>query len=162
MVTEKEKEAAVEATMDHRAKVVSYLGEICNSLMERGAAHDQSKLEEPELSLFAEWGPRLKQMEYGSQEYKDALSTMGAALKHHYEHNRHHPEHFEQRVDGMTLVDLVEMVADWRAAAHRMAQGGENADDISMFLTSLATNAKRFKLDPQLVNILANTARSWK
>ena len=34
------------------------------------------------------------------------------ALQHHYQKNRHHPEAFERGVDGMTLVDLVEMVCE--------------------------------------------------
>jgi hypothetical protein len=37
---------------------------------------------------------------------------MGDGLKHHYAHNRHHPEFFgEDGVDGMSLVDVIEMPA---------------------------------------------------
>jgi hypothetical protein len=49
---------------------------------------------------------------------------MGDGLKHHYSHNRHHPEFFgEDGVDGMTLVDLIEMLADWKAATERHDDG---------------------------------------
>jgi len=34
-------------------------------------------------------------MTYGSDEYKECLKQMGVALRHHYLHNRHHPEFWE-------------------------------------------------------------------
>jgi hypothetical protein len=45
-------------------------------------------------------------------------------LKHHYAYNRHHQEFFgEDGVDGMTLVDLIEMLPDWKAATERHDDG---------------------------------------
>jgi hypothetical protein len=37
---------------------------------------------------------------------------MAPALKHHYENNRHHPEHFKNNIDDMNLIDLIEMLCD--------------------------------------------------
>lgn len=144
------RDASRQATEDHRFYVRAFLLKIAAAFRNRGAHHDSSKLEQPELDLFAEWGPKLGQMEYGSDDYKAALEEMGVALKHHYEHNSHHPEHFENGVDGMTLIDLVEMVCDWKASTLRVKDGD--------FLGSLETNRKRFNLSPQLVRIIANTA----
>jgi hypothetical protein len=49
---------------------------------------------------------------------------MGDGLMHHDAHNRHHPEFFgEDGVDGMTLVDVIEMLADWKAASERHDDG---------------------------------------
>jgi hypothetical protein len=49
---------------------------------------------------------------------------MGDGLKHHYAHNRHHPEFFgEDGVDGMSLVDVIEMLADWKAATEHHDDG---------------------------------------
>lgn len=93
-------------------------------------------------------------MEYGSEQYKDALEKMGEALQHHYEHNRHHPEHFIDGVDGMTLIDLIEMACDWYASSLRMKDGD--------FLKALEVQKKRFNLDTQLVTILANTIVFFK
>lgn len=140
-------------SVEHARKVAAYLTEVSEALVERGRVHDLSKTEEPELSMFAVWGPRLAQLEYGTKEYGEALEKMGEALQHHYQENRHHPDAHERGVDGMTLVDLVEMVCDWRAACQRTKDGD--------FFVSLAHNAKRFNLSPQLVNIFSNTAREW-
>ena len=75
---------------------------------------------------------------------------MGIALKHHYEINSHHPEHYEEGIDGMTLFDLVEMFCDWKAASLRHSDGN--------FISSLEYNKKRFNMDDQLYSIFTNTA----
>jgi hypothetical protein len=149
-VDETAREASKQATNSHRNQVRVLLSKFAAALQNRGQHHDDSKLEQPELDLFAEWGPKLGEMEYGSEEYKGALAQMGVALTHHYEHNSHHPEHFENGVDGMTLIDLVEMVCDWKASTQRVKSGD--------FIGSLETNRKRFNLSPQLTRIVANTA----
>lgn len=137
-------------TKEHQLQVTVALAPIIERLQAIQFTHDASKLEEPELSLFAEWGPKLKTLTYGSDEYKAALKAMGPALQHHYESNRHHPEHHNEGVRGMNLVDLIEMVCDWKAASLRMKDGS--------LIKSLGFNANRFNLDPQLVKIIANTA----
>jgi len=52
-------------------------------------------------------------------------------------------------VDGMNLIDVVEMLADWKAATERHPDGD--------MLKSLEINASRFKLSPQLYSIFKNT-----
>jgi hypothetical protein len=79
---------------------------------------------------------------------------MGEGLKHHYEHKRHHQEFFgENGVNGMTLVDLIEMLADWKAATERHDDG-----DLAR---SLEIQQERFDLSDQLVAILWNTAKHF-
>jgi len=73
-------------------------------------------------------------------------------VEHHYAKNRHHLEHFEDGVVGMTLVDLVEMFCDWCAATERHEDG-----DIC---ESIEENTDRFDLSPQLAQILRNTAEA--
>lgn len=51
---------------------------------------------------------------------------------------------------GMTLVDLLEMFGDWKASSMRHNDGN--------ILKSVEINAGRFKMSPQLVKILENTA----
>lgn len=70
---------------------------------------------------------------------------------HHYASNRHHPEHFSKGVDDMTLVDIVEMLCDWKAASLRQNDGN--------LLKSIEINAKRFGYDDQLKRIFINTAK---
>jgi hypothetical protein len=86
-------------------------------------------------------------------EYKGYLEAMGAGLKHHHEANRHHPEHFDGGVNDMTLVDVIEMVADWKAATERHDDG-----DLAR---SLEIQQERFELSDQLVAILWNTAKHF-
>lgn len=108
-------------------------------------------MEDPELEIFDEYTPKLKNSTYGSEEYMGFLTEMTVALDHHYSNNRHHPEYFENGVDGMTLIDLVEMLADWKAATERHADGDLNK--------SFEFQQKRFNLSDQLVSILRNTAK---
>ena len=136
-------------TKDHIEKVGSLLKQVDLALCGRVMFHDQSKLTAPEKEIFDEFTPKLKGSTYGSDEYKVFLEEMGVALKHHYQNNRHHPEHFENGVDGMTLVDLIEMICDWKAATLRH----ENGD----ILKSLDINKERFHLSDQLYQILKNT-----
>lgn len=150
MATVEEELKAVLDTRKHISKVCVFLTRISGELMERGFTHDLSKLEEPELSMFAEWGPRLANLEYGTPEYKEAIARMGEGLKNHHQGNRHHPEFYQNGVDGMNLVDLIEMVCDWAAAGHRTKNGS--------FAQSLEVNRERFGLNPQLVSILRNSA----
>ena len=71
------------------------------------------------------------------------------AIAHHYQHNRHHPEHFAHGVPDMTLLDLLEMLCDWKSASLRH-------DDGSIY-TSLEINQQRFGYSYELAGILRNT-----
>lgn len=139
------------ATLQHSRRVDELLLQMVSEIQGRITKHDLSKMEEPELAIFDEYSPKLKNSTYGSDEYKGFLAEMQVALEHHYANNRHHPEHFTNGVDGMTLVDLVEMLSDWKAATERHADG-----DLER---SLEIQRERFGLTHQLVSILRNTAR---
>jgi len=139
------------ATVLHARRVDELLLQLAGDVLARVTRHDRSKLESPEKDTFDVYSPRLRDSTYGSEEYKGFLTEMQAALDHHYGHNRHHPEHFDNGVDGMTLVDLIEMLADWKAAGERHADGS--------MAKSLAIQRDRFGLSDQLLSILTNTAR---
>ena len=144
-----------EDTLKHRDKVRILLGEFISELIERGAIHDQSKLEEPEKSAFDIYSPKLKETVYGSDEYRGYLKEMHLAVHHHYLSNRHHPEHFANGISGMNLIDLIEMLCDWMAAAKRMKDGGN-------IMESIRINGGRFQLGEQLTFILKNTVEQLK
>lgn len=183
-------------TQEHIENVRSYLQDIIENLWARQIDHDASKLQSPEKEMFDEFTPKLKALTYGSNEYKACLKDMGQALKHHYEANSHHPEHYKMwqcpvcesvfpekdapeavvfkgirlcpkccvngtimecaleptsGVYGMSLFDIVEMLADWKAAGQRHADGD--------LRKSLEINKARFEISDQLFEILINTAR---
>lgn len=138
-------------TWEHINQVQRFMGDAVRNLQERALVHDQSKLRPPEVAIFTEYTPKLKDSTYGSDEYKGFLQAMRPALEHHYANNSHHPEHYPNGINGMTLLDLVEMLADWKAATMRHANG-----DLGR---SLVINRERFGMSEQLAQILENTAR---
>lgn len=138
------------ATLKHRCLVMDFLGIVINELFRRGDTHDQSKLREPELEAFALATPKLAGSTYGSEEYKANLRSIKPAVDHHHQTNRHHPEfHGDLGMRGMNLVDLVEMICDWKAASMR-----HNDGDIRK---SVELNQKRFGYSDDLKAILLNT-----
>ena len=138
-------------TIEHIGNVQNLLAKIVVNLEYRAADHDDSKLQEPEKSMYDEFTPKLRDSTYGSDEYKGFLKDMGAALQHHYQENSHHPEHYANGVNGMSLLDVIEMLADWKAAGMRHANG-----DIQK---SLEINKARFNISDQLAEILQNTVK---
>lgn len=137
-------------TLLHIQKVQHFVNRIIHELMRRAEAHDESKLDHPEVALFTEHTPKLAGCTYGSAEYDEFRKALGPALKHHYAHNRHHPEHFKNGVEDMNLIDLIEMFCDWKAATLRHNDGN--------IRKSIEKNAERFHISPQLIRILENTA----
>lgn len=191
-------------TYKHIFEVERLMQSVLCQLQERMTSHDQSKLELPEVSIFTKYTPKLKGTTYGSEKYKQHLKEMGVALDHHYERNRHHPEHqklwrcpvcqsiFDESeakeysssaesgldtyrfctkctpyegdlteiilkpyvgIEGMTLVDLIEMLCDWVAATLRHADG--NIEE------SFKHNRERFGISEQLITIFRNTVREY-
>ena len=137
-------------TIAHATRVRQLLVPVIEELDERSRVHDASKTQPPELAIFDEFTPKLRDSTYGSDEYKGFLKDMGEALSHHYANNRHHPEYHKNGITGMTLIDLVEMLADWKAAGERHADGSMGR--------SLRVNKERFNISDDLLAILDNTA----
>jgi len=147
-LTQAEKATNAE-TWEHINLVMKLLASAQVELMRRQFTHDRSKLSDPEVSAFTKYTPMLKESTYGSDQYKQFLVDMKPALDHHYAHNRHHPEFFDDGVEGMNLFDLIEMILDWYAASKRHDNG-----DVRR---SIEINTERFGLSDQLVRILQNT-----
>jgi hypothetical protein len=145
-----EQQATNYETMRHIEQVRNLLNLFAGELLHRGEAHDQSKMRTPEVEGFTEYTKKLATCTYGSPEYEGYRKALGEALTHHYAKNRHHPEHFKEGIDGMNLIDLVEMFCDWKAATMRHHDGN--------LRKSITHNATRFGINPQLVKILENTA----
>lgn len=137
-------------TRKHIRRVGKFL-KICRvELVKREMWHDYDKIhDKTEKTLFDEYTPKLKNCTYGSDEYKSYLKGLKEGLDIHYANNRHHPEHFENGIKGMNLIDLLEMICDWKAASERHADG-----DI---YKSIELNQKRFGYSDELKNILKNT-----
>lgn len=148
---EEKKYDSAKDTSEHKKRVGQLMAKICENLIERAIKHDNSKLESTEKEYFDIYTPLLKKLDYGSKEYKESLEKLDLALKHHYEHNSHHPEFYKKGIDDMSLLDIVELFADWKAATERHDTG-----DIEK---SIEINQKRFNISKQLCNIFRNTVK---
>ena len=138
-------------TLIHKFWVAWYLLGFCLRFGWRAIFHDKSKLlSKVERAGFKPVTPRLSETTYGSEEYEQMRKVdLGDALEHHYKANSHHPEHYQNGINGMDLTDIVEMWSDWRAAIRRHSDG-----DIDQ---SIDYNKGRFEMSEQLCNILKNS-----
>lgn len=90
----------------------------------------------------------MSHIKYGTPEYEKVKQIAMPAILLHYERNSHHPEFYDNGINGMDLLDLVEMKCDWIAAGRR------NKD--SSMENSIKFNKERFKISDQLCKILSN------
>jgi Family of unknown function (DUF5662) len=137
-------------TLAHIEQVRELLEDVIGNLHYRASVHDASKLRDPEKAVFDEFSPKLATSTYGSDEYKQFLVGMGEGLNHHYANNDHHPEHWQHGIADMDLIQVIEMLADWKAATLRHENGSLSR--------SIAQNAERFGYGVEFYRLLWNTA----
>jgi hypothetical protein len=83
--------------------------------------HDKSKFSEDEFIPYV-WLTESKKQDSTFSLTDSMQSLINNAIKHHYENNRHHPEHFSN-ANEMSSLDLIEMVCDWTAIAQEIGNG---------------------------------------
>lgn len=103
------------------------------------------------IKFLAEFNDKLAATTFGSPEFIANKAAMRPTLEHHYARNRHHPEHHKNGVDDMNLLDVIEMLVDWKASSERHNDGN--------ILKSIEINSNHFHISPQLRRILENTAK---
>ena len=148
MLTQEQKATNYD-TFRHIERVRNLLNVCVSNLLNRGEKHDQSKLDSPEVELFTEYTPKLASCTYDSDEYKAMKKAMKPALDHHYANNSHHPEHYKNGIEDMNLLDILEMLCDWKAASERHNDGN--------IRKSIEINGSRFNISPQLIRLMENT-----
>jgi len=141
-------------TYKHKQLVSILIADVATRLIGRSINHDDSKLESPEVEIFTEYTPKLAKCTYGTEEYNQYLKEMKVALDHHYAVNKHHPEHYPNGVKDMSLIDLIEMICDWKASTLRHNDGN--------ILTSIDKNQERFGYSSELAQILKNTVKIFE
>ena len=115
-------------TINHIRLVQKFMAEIISRLEKRLLLHDDSKLNEPELSGYDGLSDAPKGLEYGSTEYRAA---------------------FQNGINDMDLIQIIEMLADWKAASTR------NSDTLK---TTLDKTLERFGVNDQLALIIRTIA----
>ena len=139
---------------EHRDRLVKYLSRFIRNLAERIAVHDDSKLSAEELEPYAIAIEEFGKHKFGSEGYDEIRMRLGPALEHHYANNRHHPEHFENGINDMNLVDILEMLCDWKSATQNRGGNGD-------LIASIQTLAEKYKISPQMAHIMLNTAKDF-
>jgi len=120
---------------------------VCD-LFQRAVVHDNSKFSIEEYEIYEETFPELNKYGFGTEQFKAAVKKLGPALQHHLEVNPHHPEFYPNGINGMSLLDVIEMSCDWLAASSRSKTGIDEGLNI---------NKERFGIDDQLFGIIKNT-----
>jgi len=138
------------ATTKHKAWVLYYCCKAAANLVKRGVVHDFSKYGKAEEPYFTAMLSKLKDTPYGTPEYKKLLDTIQPALDHHYKVNSHHPEYYPNGTKGMTNLDKIEMLCDWKAAGKR--------HKTSSIRKSLEINKARFNMTYEEVSALQRDA----
>ncbi len=152
----KEFDEVTEEIKDHVIKVGRCLEKITDELHMRACSHDDSKYGPLEFPIYSEYSPKMKLKEnaFGTENYEKLRIGMKPALDHHFAHNRHHPEHFKNGIYDMNIIDLVEMLCDWKAASTKREDGD--------LIKSIDFCNGRYNLGIQLVSILKNSAHLFE
>jgi hypothetical protein len=106
-------------TILHVSEVSENLEIIASELRKRGCAHDRTKFQALEFDAFVSTREKFKKANYGTPEYQECVDIVKPAVDHHHANNRHHTGFHAAGVSGMSLIDLAEMIADWKAAERR-------------------------------------------
>lgn len=134
----------------HKLSVKVGIHRIIDLLSNRAEFHDDDKLEEEMVEEFSKKQEKFNSVKFGSEEYEKLREELKPLLDKHYSINSHHPEFYKNGISGMTLIDLIEMLVDWKSASSAYGDGFEE---------SLEITRERFKVDEQLFQILLNTAK---
>lgn len=138
-------------TMRHMETVRNFFNSVVTELLTRGEQHDQTKLQSPEVEYFEKYTHKLRSIPYYSEEYKRYMDAMRPAIDHHQSVNSHHPEYHENGFQDMDLIELVELICDWKAATLRHEDGN--------IMKSIEINQERFGFSDEVAQILRNTVR---
>lgn len=93
------------------------------TIYERAMAHDESKYSESEKEayIYLTEHYRCKRLGIAYEYPKGIQDKVDMACKLHVKTNKHHPEAWHDCND-MQFLDLVEMVADWKAMSQELNQ----------------------------------------
>lgn len=140
----------------HIGEVQENLEEISSNIKRRGLAHDRSKLDSLEFDIFTSTRTKFKEASYGTPSYQECVDLAKPAVDHHHKNNSHHTDFWQDGINDMSLMDIIEMISDWKAANRRSA-------DQKSFCNTLEFAFKKAKVDPQLQKIIMNTLQelSW-
>lgn len=122
----------------HQRAVQILLLRLAHRLEQRALMHDHSRLCRDELEGFSKIRHIPFQRDMASPEYQASLRREVVGL--HWSRNRHHPEFYPGGYPDMTLLDIIEMAADWRAAGYTYKDQDFEGNLVKLF--------ERFEIGP--------------
>jgi len=134
----------------HRQSVKLGLQRISDILVNRGDLHDIDKFEEAMFEDFYLNIPKFTNVSFGEIEWENAMESI-KTMNNHYAVSPHHIQHYPNGINGVNLIDLLEMIVDWKSA--------NNAYGDVKLSEALIIQKKRFGIDDQLYKIIVNTAK---
>jgi hypothetical protein len=143
------------AIYHHKFLVLQQMVPIVQALIKRAEEHDNTKFSEDEFPYLVQAMEDIIKYPFGTPEYEEMRKKHAKPFAAHYKKNRHHPEYFQNGIEGMTLLDLIEALCDWKAASMRQGNGGT-------IQNSIKVATEKFGIGEQLVKILENTAKECK
>lgn len=149
-MTPHEAAGAIE-TFRHKARVAELLSDVSGEIRQRAIVHDNSKVEGDALTGFGDANIDIRTVKYGGAMYEKAEDELHALKQAHYKQSRHHPEFYTAGIGDMGLLDLIEMLADWKAANERVLDNGK-------FVDSMEYNRDKFCIPASLMTVLFQTA----
>ena len=122
--------------------------DIFDELTLRASNHDRSKFSEPELTpyIWLTWNYHHIQNNIPFELPIGMDQKIRDAKIHHFSNNRHHPE-WHVDLNDMTIVDLIEMVCDWKAA-------GQEFGEKSLVDYADRVLGKRFHFSQKKINLI--------
>lgn len=138
-----------ERLKQHKDGVKDYLSFIVNLLASRALTHDNSKNSNEEYKYFKMANSVNRNQFKTYEEYLNYIKpTLDKGLEHHYNVNRHHPEYFDNGIDDMNLIDILEMIVDWKVSIEQ--------NDKELY-EEIDYNFKKYNVSEQLKKIILNT-----
>ena len=139
----------IKTNIDHRYYVKFFITKIIEELSHRANVHDSSKYSNDETVGFVKAIPYTN-IKWGSTDIpNDIANSLQDSLLIHHSRNDHHPEYFENGIEDMDLIQLLELACDWRAAMIR-----HKNFDID---ETICVGQTRFKFCDSIARILQNT-----
>lgn len=136
----------------HKFIVIQFMNKMIHELISRAEVHDKSKFDEDEFPHYSKITSEFENVPYGTPEATEIREKFKDLFERHAKKNRHHPEFHPNGIDDMTLVDLIELLSDWKASSIR-----DNND----IMKSIQICGEKYKISPQLLKILENTAKTY-
>ena len=118
----------------HIMTVQSRMRAIARRILNRADSHDLSKFAPDELGGMIEIDAIAEESGLNSPQYMEAIK--GPAIGLHRSRHSHHPEFHSDGIKDMSLLDLIEMVCDWKAA-NQVRGHPEGRQSVNMMIRRL-------------------------